>query len=237
MGIKFDTYSFRARILPVYLVLAPVVLLLAVLVPEGLKLPIGGGAVLVFAPISFFLSQLGADFGKRLERGLWKEWRGPPTTRFLRHGNHEFNEVTRGRVHAKLCQLGLYVPTHEEQEKDQYAADTHYQSCAEDLIRRTRDTGKFPLVFKGLTEYGFRRNLLGLKAFGVSLTVVGLVGSAWSMYTAWVATKEVAAVSLVAGLISTGLLLAWLVWVTERTVKLSADRYARFLLEAALGQE
>ena len=113
----------------------------------------------------------------------------------------------------------------------------HYQSCAEELIRRTRKTRSFPLVFKGLTEYGFRRNLLGLKAFGVSLTVAGVAGSAWSTYTAWTATHELLAVSLVAGLISTGLLLAWLVSVTERTVKLSAGRYARFLLEAALEQE
>ena len=237
MGIKFDTYSFRARVLPVYLTLAPVVLLLAAVVPEGLKLPIGGAAALVFTPISFFLSQIGADFGKCLEKSLWTKWGGPPTTRFLRHGNHEFNEVTRGRVHAKLHQLELHVPTREEQEQDQCAADTHYQSCTEDLIRRTRDTRKFPLVFKGLTEYGFRRNLLGLKVFGVSLTVVGLVGSAWSTYTGWTATNELPAVALVAGLISAGLLLAWLVWVTKRTVKLSDDRYARFILEAALEQE
>ena len=71
----------------------------------------------------------------------------------------------------------------------------------------------------------------------MSLTVVGVAGAAWSTYTAWIATKEVPAVSLVAGLISAGLLLAWLVWVTERAVKLSDERYARFLLEAALEQE
>lgn len=237
MQIKFDTYSLKARALPVYLTLVPVILLLAVVIPGGLKLPIGGVAALVFVPISFLLGQVGADFGKRLEKSLWTKWGGPPTTRFLRHGNHEFNEVTRGRVHAKLRQLGLHVPTREEQEQDQRTTDTHYQSCTEDLIRRTRDTRKFPLVFKGLTEYGFRRNLLGLKAFGVSLTVVGAGGAAWSTYTAWIATKEVQAVSLVAGLISAGLLLAWVVWVTERTVKLSDERYARFLLEAALEQE
>lgn len=237
MAIKFDTYSFRARALPVYLTLAPVVLLLAAAVPEGLQWPIGGAAAVVFAPISFFLGQIGADFGKRLEKSLWTKWGGPPTTRFLRHGNQEFNEVTRGRVHAKLRQIALYVPTREEQEQDQCAADTHYQSCTEDLIRRARDTGKFPLVFKGLTEYGFRRNLLGLKNFGVSLTVVALAGSAWSTYIAWIATNELPAVSLVAGLIGTGLFLAWLFWVTESTVRLSADRYARFLLEAALEQE
>ena len=236
MEIKLDTYSFRARALPVYLTLTPVVLLLSTVVPEDLKLPIGGAAAVVFAPISFFLGQIGADFGKRLEKSLWTKWGGPPTIRFLRHSNHEFNDVTRGRVHAKLRQLGLHVPTCEEQEQDNCAADTNFQSCTEDLIRRTRDTRKFPLVFKGLMEYGFRRNLLGLKVLGVSLTVAGMAGSAWSTYTAWTATNELPAVSLIPGLIGAGLLLAWLVWVTERTVKLSADRYARFILEATLEQ-
>lgn len=237
MEIKFDTYSFRARVLPVYFTLAPVVLLLAAVAPEGLRLPIGGAVALVFAPISFCLSQVGADFGKRLEKCLWTNWGGPPTTRFLRHDNYEFNEITRGRVNAKLRQIGLHVPTRAEQMYDQTTADTHYQSCAEDLIRRTRNAKEFPLVFKGLTEYGFRRNLLGLKFFGVLLTFVGVVGSAWATYMAWNATTEIPAVSLVAGLISAGLLLAWLVWITERAVKLSADRYARFLLEAVFEQE
>ncbi len=237
MEIKFDTYSFRARVLPVYLTLAPVVLLLAAVVPEGLKLPIGGAAALVFAPISFVLGQVGADFGKRLEKDLWAKWGGPPTTRFIRHGNHEFNEVTRARIHAKLHELGLYVPTSVEQNQDERAADLHYQSCTDELIRRTRDQKEFPLVFKGLTEYGFRRNLLGLKVLGVFLTSVGLAGSAWSTYATWIATNEVQAVSLFASLISAGLLFLWMTWVRARTVELSADRYARFILEAALEQQ
>ena len=236
MELNFDTYSFRARVLPVYLTLAPAVLLLAALVPDGLKLPLGGAAAVVFVPISFFLSQVGADFGKRLEKRLWRDWGGPPTTRFLRHGNHEFNEVTRDRVHEKLRSLGLKVPTREEHDQDERAADKYYESCTEELIRRTRDTKKFPLVFKGLVEYGFRRNLLGLKSFGVILALASLAGASWSTYSSWSPDKP-PAVAIVAGLITAGLLLAWAVWVTERTVKLAANRYARFILEAALDQE
>lgn len=68
MEIKFAAYDLRARILPVYLTIAPVVLFLAVVLPEGLNLPLGGAAALAFAPISFLISQLGADFGKKLEK-------------------------------------------------------------------------------------------------------------------------------------------------------------------------
>ena len=236
MDINFDAYSFRARVLPVYLLLNPTVLLLAALVPDGLKLPLGGATALVFVPISFLLSQVGADFGKHLEKRLWRDWGGPPTTRFLRHGNREFNEVTRGRVHDKLHSLGLLVPTREEQGQDARAADKHYESCTEELIRRTRDKKKYPLVFKGLVEYGFRRNLLGLKTFGVLIALASLAGTGGSTYTSWSAATP-PGVSIVAGLITAGLLLAWMTWVTDRTVKLAANRYARFILEAALDQE
>jgi hypothetical protein len=234
--IKFDTYSFRARVLPVYLTLAPAVLLLAALVPDGLKLPLGGAAAVVLVPISFFLSQVGADFGKRLEKRLWRDWGGPPTTRFLRHGNHEFNEITRDRVHEKLRSLSLKVPTREDHQQDESAADEYYESCTEELIRRTRDTKRFPLVFKGLVEYGFRRNLLGLKPFGVILALVSLAGASWSTYAGW-SLDNPPAIAIVVGLITAGLLLAWAVWVSERTVKLAANRYARFILEAALDLE
>jgi len=95
MGIKFDTYSFRARVLPVYLTLSPIVLLLVAIVPEGLRLPIGGAAALVFAPISFFLGQVGADFGKRLEKGLWEDLR--------RLASSGTATVSSTRLHGVAC--------------------------------------------------------------------------------------------------------------------------------------
>jgi hypothetical protein len=236
MDINLNTYSFRAQVLPVYLTLAPAVLLLTALVPNGLKLPLGGATAVVFVPISFLLSQVAADFGKRLEKRLWRGWGGPPTTRFLRHGNHEFNEVTRDRIHEKLRSLGLKVPTREEQQNDERKADQYYESCTEELIRRTRDNKRFPLVFKGLVEYGFRRNLLGLKSFGIIIAMTSLAGASWVTHATW-SQDDPPGIPKVVVLITAVLLLAWATWVKEHTVKLAGDRYARFILEATLDQE
>jgi len=236
MKLRFDSYSMHARVFPVYLTVAPAILALLAALPDGLNLPLGGAAALVFMPLAFFSGQFGASFGKQLERRLWRRWGGPPTTRFLRHSNQEFNQITRDRVHEKLRSLGLHVPTRDEQEQDPRAADEHYESCTEELIRRTRDTSRFPLVFKGLTEYGFRRNLLGLKPIGISIAAIGLITCGWGVVHGWNAAKP-PAVAIVAALLTTGLLLSWLVWVTEKTVGTAADRYARFLLEAAMEQE
>jgi hypothetical protein len=234
MEIKFDAYDLRARVLPVYLTIAPMVLFLAVVLPAALNLPLGGATALVFVPLSFLMSQLGADFGKNLEKRLWNEWGGPPTTRFLRHSNPEFNEVTRGRIHDKLRALGMHVPSKEEQTNDPEAADTYFESCTEELIRKTRNKKSFRLVFEALVAYGFRRNLLGLKRFGLPLTIVALGTCGWNISKAWIVKQELSSVSLVAALITLGLLLSWLTWVNKKTVHLAANRYARFLLEAAL---
>lgn len=236
MESKFDRYSWRARALPVYMTIAPIALVLAAILPHGLDLPLGGAAAVVFVPLAFLAGQLGADSGKRVEKRLWRQWGGAPTTRFLRHSNHEFNQVTRERVHEKLRALGLHVPSTDEQERDAQEADVHYESCTEELIRRTRDSARFPLVFKCLTDYGFRRNLLGLKPLGLPIAIVALLACVWSAWVGW-DVQEPPAVAVVAAVLTSGLLLSWLVWVNERTVSLAGNRYARFLLEAALEQE
>ena len=91
-------------------------------------------------------------------------------------------------------------------------------------------------MFKGLTEYGFRRNLLGLKPLGLPVAAVALLACLWSTLAGWDRAKP-PVVAVGAALVTSGLLLTWLLWVNEKTVGIAANRYARFLLEAALEQE
>ncbi len=234
MEIKFDRYTWQARVLPVYLTAAPPVLAIAAALPEGLSLPLAGTSAIVFVPLSYFLSQIASDFGKRREPALWKSWGGPPTTRFLRHENHEFNPATRDRVHERLRALGLDIPTTDQEKADPLRALALYASAVDDLRRLTRDTDRFPLVYKGNAEYGFRRNLLGLKTFGVTLTLAASAGTGWTALHEWRAAGVLAPVPAVISLLTACILLAWLVGVRPAAVRITADRYARYLLEAAL---
>ncbi len=228
----FDRYGWQARVFPVYITISPIILALAAILPPGLNLPLGAATAIVFVPLAFLAGQVGADFGKRLEKRLWLHWDGPPTTRFLRHSNDEFNLITRKRVHAKLRSLGLDVPSAEDQRHDPQAADAHWEACTAELIRRTRDHRGFPLVFKGLIEYGFRRNLLGLRPLGLLLSIGALLACSWKVWAGW-GNQEAVAVAVGAALLSLSLLAIWIVWVREKTIAISANRYARFLLEAA----
>ena len=124
-------------------------LAVAATLPEGLNLPLAGASAIVFLPLSYFMSQVASDFGKRLEPALWDSWGGPPTTRFLRHDNEEFNPVTRARVHAQLWALGLRVPTVEEEKADRPRALQLYASTVDELCRLTRDNGTFCARLQG----------------------------------------------------------------------------------------
>ena len=237
MEVKFfDRYTWHARTLPVYFTSVSAVLAIAAALPEGLNLPLASASGVVFVPLSYFFSQVGSDFGKRLEPSLWRSWGGPPTTRYLRHTNDEFNAATRERVHTRLREIGLEIPTAAEEESDPDRADELYASAIDELRRRTRpgDTNRFPLVYTGNIEYGFRRNLLGLKKIGVGVSLVSLGAAGWALLNAWNTAGGFSPVPVVTTLLTVCIVLGWLLGVRPDAVRLTADRYARFLLEAAL---
>ena len=237
VDFKLDRYTWGARALPVYLTAAPAVLAVAATLPEGLNLPLAGASAIVFLPLAYFMSQVASDFGKRLEPALWDSWDGPPTTRFLRHDDEKFNQGTRARVHTQLRALGLRVPTVKEEKADRERVLELYGSAVDDIRRLTRDSQRFHLVYKGNIEYGFRRNLLGLKPVGLAITVLALVASGWSLFGGWHTDGVILPVPFVTTLLNTCVALGWLIGVRSATVRITADRYARYLLEAALDLE
>lgn len=192
----------------------------------------GASGVVHFA-LSYFLSHQAADAGKRIEPNVWKSWGGPPTTRLLRHTNSEFNRETRLRVHSRLRELGLCIPTDSEEATDIHHADLLYESAADELRRLTRNRKRFPLVFHANVEYGFRRNLLGLKKFGIAVAVISLSVNIWPIVEEWLTLGAPTGFPVATALVTSLILLGWIVGTNPDKLRISADRYARFLLEAA----
>ena len=192
--------------------------------------------LVVLAALSFVASQIGADIGKRLEKRLWARWDGPPTTRFLRHGNQEYSEITRRTVHESLLGLGLRVPTTEEQNQNPEYSDECYAASTAELRRLTRNKRKYPLVHKRLIDYGFRRNMLGLKWIGLATAVAASL--ACSSLILWNRdTPSLVGPLLTVGTISAGMGICWLTLVSDKAVSLGAERYAHTLLETAIDLE
>lgn len=234
--MKHDSYETYARTFPVYITVIPIVLAMFPILPEGFDWKFGGASAIVFLPLSYLCRQIGGDFGKRCQSTLWNKWKGPPTTRFLRHGNSEFNSMTRERIHTKLRCFGLYVPSQEEQDQNPQEADDSYESCVDELRRRTRDRKRFPRVFQYLRDYGFRRNIFALKPIGLVIAVLSFFISLIIAVYDWRQGKQSVS-AIVPCFINLGLILAWLLYFIEKAVKITADRYAYFLLEACLDLE
>ena len=154
----------------------------------------------------------------------------------MRHRDLTFDADQKTVLHEKLRVFGLRVPSQEEEVDNANTADDCYDKCVSALIERTREIDKFPLVFKTLTDYGFHRNLLGLKPVGLVITLLSLAVCGYTAYVDYQSREAIIALSLIGG-IDIGLLGIWVTRVTESTVKKAAEEYAGFLLKAALNLE
>lgn len=231
-----DEYAWRARAVPVVIAIAPALVALILLgTPWHLALK-GSTLALGISVIAWVLALTGGLPGKRLEQRLWEKQGGPPTVRFLRRGNEEYNQFTRCRVHAKLRALGLDLPSSEEEAHHPDTATLKWKSCVDELIRRTRNRDAFPLVFQNLTDYGMHRNMLGFKWPGIISSLLAIAAGGWFTFDA-IKNETNPAEPIATLATALAILIVWLGVATQRNLKTSDERYARSLLEAAIQLE
>jgi hypothetical protein len=217
--------------MPVLLVVLPAFLLLAVSVLDASTLGVATGAVV--SALSMLGAQLGRDRGRNLQPILWHEWGGPPTTQALRFiGPRPPEQVAQAHGSIEKA-LSLTLPSEEEERADPASADERYSAAVIQLIAKTRDRRKFPLVFEENVNYGFRRNSLGLRGFGIAACVatLALSGVLLARGSGTLATRAghfgwPAGASILLGLF-------WLAVVNRDWVRVPADAYAGRLVEAA----
>lgn len=228
----FDYYSLRARLCPALLALFPGAL--GVFAWTGVGPHWESAIWTTFGTIggTFFLAVLARNSGKGVEPDLWKSWGGPPTTEYLRHSGPA-NSLLRARWHKSMGKLlGVTFPSQEEEAADPAKADEVYRAATKLLIDKTRDTKKYPLVFKENITYGFCRNLLGLKWIGLTIAILGMAAcltaalmptlSKSPPFMAWTLTVT-----------SAVLLVGWIFWVRPGLVRVPAVAYAERLLESS----
>jgi hypothetical protein len=232
MPVPIDTYSLRACIAPIFLTILPLLLAINLWAPKSVSLEVLSGSTIVSIALSVLAAQLGRH-GKTKEPGLWQSWGGPPTTRFLRHRDTQFNPIRRARCHKNLekCIPEIHMPTAQEEIENPLAADQVYEMFTRYLIDRTRDKKRYPLIFKENVNYGFLRNLWGLKGVGIFISGLSLIGSGFYGCLQWVNHKTVAPEALIMGGLCLLAVLLWIFWVKPDTIRIPAEAYAERLLE------
>lgn len=227
----FDHYTFNARLTPAFLCGLPLALAVMAWFPHEFWAWSTLWGFLVAAGFTKLLSEVGRDKGKEKERKLWQFWGGAPTTRHLRHSG-PLDVDTRSRYHKKLCQLipNLTIPDPYNEHSNRQEADRIYESCTSWLKERTRDQKLFPLVYKELVSYGFRRNLWGLKPFGIFISILALVAIAMKYFISLNNSQSLPILIFPAAIITVALFLVWLFWIRPEWIKIPADGYAQRLL-------
>lgn len=230
---RFDNYTVRARVAPIFLVLFPLILISTVTAPKVQIFQAISGSLLLTLALSLLGAQFSRDRGKIKEAELWRSWGGAPTTQILRHRNTDFNPIRRSRIHNNLQEMlpDIQLPTPDQEKEYPEQADQIYEACIRHLISRTRDIKKYPLVFKENINYGFLRNLWGLKPYGISISIIGMIVLFLYIRIEWINSYIISYQLIVVTLINLSILYLWIFWLKPERVKIAAVAYSERLVE------
>jgi len=236
----FDFYTLRARVYPALIALVPLFAQVVTYFPE-LPTNVMGKALFTIAGstgLLYLLATMSRSAGKKTEKRLLRKWGGWPTTIWLRHRDANVLPGTKQRYHRYL-QAHIHnasIPTEEQEHRDPDAADQEYASAVQ-WLKEQRRGDEYSLINKENTEYGFRRNMRGLKGIAIAISLLGVLASAFrvGIEVASRAVEEPVILSeswlpLVAGLFGVIAFLTWAIKVNDEWVREAGDQYARALL-------
>jgi hypothetical protein len=228
--LVLDTYARRARLQPALLVALPLGIAVLAWFPNGLIEWGVFAGLLTSAGGTTLLARLARIRGKKLEPKLFELWGGRPTTVALRHRNTA-NPVLLERRHGQLSRIAhdVRIPRAMEEKADPNRADAAYEACVNVLIERTRDRNIFPLLFEENCNYGFWRNLWGLRSLGITASLLGTLAIAFLGYRNGFVLDFKAAIG---GGINLLFFLGWIFVVNQDAVKIAAVSYSDRLLGA-----
>ncbi len=229
----FDEYSLNARVKPSLLAILPVIISVFIIIPALYKTIVSLFGILVACGLITLLAHLSRHRGRKVEKALLDKWGGFPSTIFLRHSDQTIDKHTKKRYRAFLeTNIPEWEsPTDQDENSDQTSADIKYKSASKWLIEQTRDTKIYNLLFKENISYGFRRNCLGIKYFGIILSLISLILVFCTLYNSeFSILLEEKNLELSFALFSLLMLVWWIFIVSESWVKDAADSYALRLL-------
>lgn len=235
IGSIFDPYDRKARLYPALLVLLVPVASLSLVAPVFSSQLAGLASLAVALGGLMLLSSLGREWGKRKEPKLFEIWGGTPTTLMLLRASTALDQNTLDRYRKVLCGkvAGLTFPDPTSEASDPPRAAAICESAVKWLREATRDTKKFALVFAENINYGFRRNLLGVKPLALVMCALTLAAT---ILHAWLSTagnlSAVTVQSWSSAMVACIGLVVWGAVVNADFVKTTALAYAIALLAA-----
>ena len=253
-----DRYTREARLAPAFLSVFPLFLLLLVWF-TGLRNAVPALLTLlcVFGVVRW-ITHISRRFGDTVERHLFRDWEGKPTTTMLRYAANrplvrsKFTETDveyllgeappREMIKRALERWNAPAFPTEQDDRDaikEAASDPIKEiDKLDSLYERTtaairENSRSNKLVFEENVSYGFQRNFYALKWFAFSCGVVSLIVQAVAAYGAhmwgWQYTLTHAMATVLLS-ITVVYVVCVLLFVTRDSVRIQAFIYARQLL-------
>lgn len=231
-----DDYDVQARLRPGLYTFLPIFISVWGWLPDQTLFE-GVIAILLFCGSAFMFARFARYQGKKKEKRIFANNDGKfPTITMLRHRDDTIDSTTKERYYnffqTKI--KGFNIPSIEEETLDPDDADRKYESAVKWLIEQTRDKKKFPLVRKELINYGYERNLWGLKYCGIFISVAMLGLNIYMICIRFGLSfdADLPPLPLVSVTICIISLCFWLFFVKKSTIMSTAYAYARSLLSA-----
>lgn len=220
MDIRFDEYSWKARIAPVLIATSPLISV-AYYLPQ-ITVALSVIPVLLVAAAGLLAGHITRFFGKTAETRLSRTWDGLPTVRGLRYRSDVPEAIFKIRRRDVERIAGVRLPTKREEERDPIGSDIRY----DDAVRRCLpqlSKAKHPLLTIENIDYGFRRNLFGLRPAALTIVALSiLLNVALGMHLGMLISPV--SVTIDALLLIVGLV--WIFVVRSRWVEQQANTYA-----------
>jgi hypothetical protein len=173
-----DRYERKARLLPGLLLAAvPALTAWAVLQEFTAWYTAASSAVGVEFLAAIVLGQFARARGRRAEDDLWKAWGGPPTTRWLRPWDQSCSDQQKAKWRGAIKRItGLPLPASVPQGGSQDGVDRQIADATRQLRYALRGRPDAAILATHNEDYGFARNLCGVRWYWVLLSLACLAG-------------------------------------------------------------
>ncbi len=226
--IFFNKYELKAIIAPGMISIMSFFTTLIIYFPDSLNL---GSSLIVIILLIFYIylfSIIARENGKMVEKKLFSQSSNVyPTTQILRYSDDTLNIKTKERYHSFLQESVpcIELPSYEDaRDKKENYFDDEYDSAIDWLLKNTREDY---MTAQHNMEYGFYRNLLGIKYIGIIIVLISIVFS----IVVFILSQENDTIQLVlSSIINVFFLYFWIFKVTKTQTRKSAKRYAQSLL-------
>ncbi|QHF21695.1 hypothetical protein GTU71_13190 [Rathayibacter sp. VKM Ac-2762] len=228
-----DRYQRTTQLVPAAAAVAPLSFA-AIVTFQWEDLPPSIVTCLAAAGFHLVIMRLIRDRGNKVQDRLWQQWGGHPTALRLR-----WSSATDQSAHADLhrrvqAMTGTKLPKAAVERSDSAQADATYERAVARLREMTRDRTRYHRVFSELLEYSTARNLLGVKPWGLTISVSVLLLASGAAVVNVLGRADFSWLPVIlSGAAALAISALWIVIITPAYVKRPATRYAEALLNAA----